>query len=354
MADIFKIDSHKLMYHVQRVSDWLNNKLIFPIYIEISPAGHCNHRCIFCSEDFMGYRKRYLDTKVLKEQLEQMGHLGVKSVMYAGEGEPFLHKNLADLIVHTKQSGIDVAITTNGVLMKPDISNRILEFTEWIKVSCNAGTPETYSKIHQTKPGDFDRVIANMEYAVNARKARGYKCTLGLQILLLPENNNEVERLAKTARDIGLDYLVVKPYTHHAKNAHEYEIEYNRYLHLADRLENINTDHFTTIFRIRAMQKWDYKQRNYERCLALPFWSYIDAGGNVWGCSAHLQDDRFVYGNINSQSFKDIWEGDKRLQSLRWVDAELDINSCKLNCRMDEINYYLWELKNPPEHVNFI
>jgi MoaA/NifB/PqqE/SkfB family radical SAM enzyme len=354
MADKFRIDSHKLMYHVQRVSDWLDHKPIYPIYIEISPAGICNHRCIFCSEDFMGYEKRYLDTAVLKERLQEMGRLGVKSIMYAGEGEPFLHKDFADLVVHTKKSGIDIAITTNGVLMKPAVSDKILDVTEWIKVSCNAGTPETYSKIHQTKPGDFDRVMANLEYAVNAKNTRGLRCTLGMQILLLPENDTEVELLAKTAKDIGLDYLVVKPYTHHAQNIHKYEIEYNRYRHLADRLEKLNTEHFNVTLRLRAMQKWDAKQRTYNRCRALPFWSYIDAGGNVWGCSAHLQDDRFIYGNIHSQSFKDIWEGEKRLQSLRWVEAELDIKTCKLNCRMDEINRYLWELKNPPDHVNFI
>lgn len=354
MTDKFRIDSHKLMFHVKRVSDWLDHKLIYPIYIEISPAGICNHRCIFCSEDFMGYQKRYLDTGMLKERVQEMGRLGVKSIMYAGEGEPFLHKDLADLIVHTQKSGVDIAITTNGVLMKPAVSDKILALTEWIKVSCNAGTPETYSQIHQTKAGDFDRVMANLEYAVNARNSRGHRCTLGMQILLLPENDTEVELLAKSAKDIGLDYFVVKPYTHHAKNIHKYDIEYSRYRRLADRLEKLNTEDFNITLRARAMQKWDSKERTYHRCRALPFWSYIDAGGNVWGCSAHLQDDRFIYGNIYSQSFKDIWEGEKRLQSVRWVEAELDIKSCKLNCRMDEINRYLWDLKNPPEHVNFI
>jgi radical SAM protein with 4Fe4S-binding SPASM domain len=354
MTDKFKMDSHKLMYHVERVADWLNKKNIYPIYVEISPTGACNHRCTFCSEDFMGYQKRRLDTEILKMRLEEMGGLGVKSIMYAGEGEPFLHKDFTDLVIHTKQSGIDIAITTNGVLMTPATSDKILGATEWIKVSCNAGTPETYSKLHQARSGDFDRVIANMKYAVDARRVGGYKCTLGMQILLLPENKNEVEQLAKTARDIGLDYLVVKPYTHHVKNVHKYEIEYHRYQHLSDRLETINTNHFQTIFRIRAMEKWDSKQRNYETCLALPFWSYIDAGGNVWGCSAYLQDNRFLYGNIHSHTFKKIWEGEKRLQSLRWVDSDLDIKGCKVNCRMDEVNRYLWELKNLPEHVNFI
>jgi hypothetical protein len=28
--------------------------------------------------------------------------------------------------------------------------------------------------------------------------------------------------------------------------------------------------------------------------------------------------------------------------------------SCRENCRLDSINRYLFSLKNPPEHVNFI
>ena len=31
-----------------------------------------------------------------------------------------------------------------------------------------------------------------------------------------------------------------------------------------------------------------------------------------------------------------------------------NINNCRKACRLDEINKYLWMLKNPPEHVNFI
>jgi radical SAM protein with 4Fe4S-binding SPASM domain len=102
------------------------------------------------------------------------------------------------------------------------------------------------------------------------------------------------------------------------------------------------------------MKKWDNNHRNYERCLSLPFWSYIDAGGNVWGCSIYLGDDRFKYGNIYEKTFKDIWEGEERQNSLRWAAETLDVTQCRVNCRMDEINRYLWDLKSPPEHVNFI
>ena len=354
--DKYRIDSHKLVYHVSRVNDWLNGKTIYPVYMEISPSGACNHRCTFCGLDFMEYQSRFLDTGLLKERLSEMGKLGLKSVMYSGEGEPFLHKEMSDLILHTKESSIDIALTTNGVLLNESIAEKILGYVEWVKVSISAATKETYWKIHRIKANDFDRVIQNMTMAAKINDKNGYKCVLGMQILLLPENSHEVLDLAKLARDIGMSYLVIKPYSQHTQSKTNLykEIKYEDYMHLEDKLREFNNDHFSVIFRVNSMKKWDEGKRNYERCFALPFWSYIDSGGNVWGCSVYLGDQRFLYGNIYKNSFKEIWEGQERKKSLRWVEEDLDVSHCRVNCRMDEINRYLWELKDPPDHVNFI
>jgi GTP 3',8-cyclase len=354
--DKYRIDSHKLIYHVPRVNDWLNGEITYPIYMEISPSGACNHRCTYCALDFMEYQQRYLNINILKERLTEMGELGLKSVMYAGEGEPFLHKDIAGIIKHTKKSGIDVSITTNGVLLNELLADEILADIEWIKVSINGANKDTYAKIHRSKPDDFEAVIKNMKYAVKRRSENGYKCALGMQLLLIPENQHEAEPLAELARDIGMDYLVIKPYSQHplSKTDRYKSIKYSEYTNLADMLAKFNTSEFSVIFRMQTMKKWDDAGRNYKRCVALPFWSYIDAGGNVWGCSVYLGDDRFYYGNINESRFQEIWEGERRLKSLSWVEHEFDASQCRINCRMDEINRYLWELKHPAAHVNFI
>lgn len=354
--DKYRIDSHKLIYHIPRVSDWLDSKLIYPIYMEVSPSGACNHRCTYCALDFIEYQRRFLDTALIKERLAELGRLGLKSIMYAGEGEPFLHRDMVEIISHTSKSGIDAAVATNGVLFEKEIAERILGCTEWIKVSINGATADTYAKIHRCNPDDFDRVIENLSYAVKTRENNGYPCTLGMQLLLLPENHHEAVSLAELARELGLDYLVVKPYSQHpqSKTTKYSSITYADFEYLAEELERLRTDDFDIIFRINTMNKWDRQQRQYPHCLALPFWSYIDAGGNVWGCSVYLGDQRFYYGNIYEQSFEEIWEGSQRQQSLGWVEEKLDVSQCRVNCRMDEINQYLWELRCPPAHVNFV
>lgn len=354
MKDRFRIDSHKLMFHVKRVADWLDKKMIYPVYMEISPCGACNHRCSFCSVDFMGYKKTFLDTELLKKRISELSYLGLKSIMFAGEGEPLLHRELSTIICHTKNSGIDVAITTNGVLLKPSLTEHIIGSVEWIKISMNAGTPETYAKIHGTKPGDFDKVLSNIEYAASKKGQNDHHCTIGVQILLIPENYNEVEILAEKVRDAGADYLVVKPYTHHYKNAHDMEIKYQDYEPLDVKLKIFTNDNFDVVFRANAMKSWDGKTHDFSKCVCLPFWSYIDSQGNVWGCSAHLLEEEFNYGSIMHHTFREIWEGKRRCESLNWVESSLDIRTCKLNCRMGQVNRYLTQLIDLPEHVNFI
>ena len=354
--DKYHIDNHKLHFHIDRVYDWMHGENIYPVYMEVSPAGMCNHRCVFCGLDFVGYQPRYLNKNLMEVRLFEMGDLGLKSIMLSGEGEPFLHKDITGIIESSNIAGIDVAVTTNGVLMRPEIMERTLDKIKWIKVSCNAGSAETYSRVHRTDEKDFQKVIENLKACVNMQDGIDEKCTLGIQILLLPENSHEIELLASIAHDIGLNYIVVKPYSHHpqSKTDRFKLISYKNYLSLSEKLERFNSEQFHVIFRTKTMQKWDDKKISYDRCLAFPFWSYLDAGGNIWGCSIYLNDDRFLYGNIYEHSFQEIWEGEKRMKSLEWCADNLDPHECRINCRMDEINRYLWNLKNPSEHVNFI
>ena len=57
----FVLDSHKLHYHFERVAEYAKNGDCYPIYMEVSPVGLCNHRCVFCAYDYINYPNRKLD-----------------------------------------------------------------------------------------------------------------------------------------------------------------------------------------------------------------------------------------------------------------------------------------------------
>ena len=350
----FRIDSHKLTFHPDRVAQWRaaqtweEAKTLYPLYVEISPCGACNHRCTFCAVDYIGYKPVMIGNYILGRVISEMGACGVKSIMFGGEGEPLLHKGMDLAVSAVKQAGMDAAFTTNGTLL--DHLETVSECT-WIKVSMNAGTAATYEKIHRTKASDFDRVWKNIRSAAT----RKGNCTLGVQTVLLPENRPEVFLLAHLAKDAGADYLAVKPYSQHKYSiTRQYEgVKYDDNLNLAQALATLNDDHFHVEFRTEAMRQQE-EPIHYEKCHATPnFWAYIMASGDIYSCSAYLLDERFLLGNIKSEHFADIWQGEKRKKNWDFVRDTLDIRECRLNCRMDKVNRYLDDF-GKVEHVNFI
>lgn len=363
MNDKYAIDSHKLSFHPIRVAQWLEAKnewgklkKIYPLYVEISPVGACNHRCTFCAVDYIGYQNIRWETNLLKDRLSEMSKLGVKSVMFAGEGEPLLHKELDDILEHCSTVGIDSSITTNFTLLNEKNVHKIFKNASWVKISINAGTKESYAKIHRTKESDFLKVLENMKLAVKTKKENNLKCTLGAQMLLLPENKDEAIVLAKTVKEIGLDYLVIKPYSQHlfSETKTYKDIDYKPMLDLEKELEKLNDENFNVVFRSNTMKKLE-SGHCYEKCYSTPyFWAHLMANGDLYGCSAYLQQSKFCYGNLKESSFKDTWESERRKKSISYVKDKLDISGCRANCRMDEVNGYLWRLKHPNEHDNFI
>ena len=346
--DKYRIDSHKLHLHPERVTQWMNAKTwdeakkVYPIYWEITTSAACNHRCTFCSVDAIGYPAILMDEVVLCGQMEKAKDLGVKSVMFGGTGEPLLHKHISDITGYAVNRGLDVAFTTNGVLLhKLDC----IELCQWVKVSLNAGTAESYAAIHKTDEKDWDIVWRNIRDAV---KRKG-NCAVGVQCVVLPENYLDMGNLARLSLDAGADYLVLKPYSQGTFSIVKREVDYKA---MEAYLSQIAHDFPHVILREEAI-KQESEGHHYDRCRATPnFWTYSMADGRVFSCSAHLLDDRFCIGNLNHNTFQEIWEGEGRRKNWELM-KKFDIKQCRKNCRMNGDNQYLYEIEHAP-HKNFI
>jgi len=347
----FNIDGHKMMRHLERVADWQAGGNIFPLYVEISPVGHCNHRCSFCAVDYLGYINRAIDTDVLTTALTDMARVGVKSVMFAGEGEPLLHDDINEIIRHAHCAGLDVALTTNGSKMGDAFRCTAMEYCSWIKVSVNAGDASTYHKVHGCLAMEWGRVWNNIEAAVRHRDKHKFNTTIGVQAVLLPENAHTLASLARKCREVGVDYLVIKPFSQQARSLNTdyndivYKQCYDKYLNALNMYANSK---FEIITRSASMDSWDERQHTYKRCLSVPhFWAYIMSDGNIYTCSAFLGDERFVVGNIRTNFFGNLWKHRK-------IECPADISECRVNCRMNKVNQFLWDAVTPIEHENFI
>lgn len=353
MAENIRMDSHKLIYHPGRVADWLNGKNIYPIEIEISPSGACNHRCIFCALDYMGYKPNFLKKDVILPTVKQMHAKGLKSVICAGEGEPLLNRDFPEIANAMKGYGLDVAMSTNGVLLTKEISSECLQAFTWIRFSVASMQESSYQSIQQGVEGDLDKVCENIQEAVKIKKDNGLHTTLGVQCLLIPQNIGQILEMAEKLRELGVDYFTVKPYMAHTMTNNSFNVDYSAMGELERELKQYETENYQIYFRIHAMEKMK-KCKTYSKCYALPFMVHIDAKGNVWPCVELINKDGFSYGNIYQNTFHEIWNSEQRRSVIDKVN-QMDLNiQCGESCRLDEMNRYLQELKQPGGHVNFI
>lgn len=353
MTENIRMDSHKLIYHPQAVADWLRTGDSYPVEIEISPSGACNHRCIFCAVDYVGYHSDFLRKDIILRDIAFLAGHGLKSVICSGEGEPLLNKDLPDIVNNIKTLGIDVAMSSNAVLLTEEVVRECLSAFTWVRFSVASTNPESYLHIQRGRPQDLDLVLRNIDYAVQYKRERKIKTTIGVQCLLIRDNLPQVVEQAKNLRNIGVDYFTVKPYSQHLHSQNHLAVDYSELQALEKELKACETDSFRIYYRANAMQKM-HKAKPYAKCLGLPFMTHIDAKGNVWPCIAHLGVKGMNYGNIYEQTFEEIWHSEQRRKTIQRIN-DADINAiCRDACRLDEINKYLNELKHPGEHVNFI
>lgn len=349
-----KIDSHKLMSHPKRVADWLDGKNIYPISMEISPSSACNHRCVFCSFDYLGYKPVFLDCNMMLENLKEIKTKGLKSVVLAGQGEPLLNPATPVLVKEMKAIDLDVAMSTNGVYFTEAFSEKYLKYFTWVRFSVNAGSAFTHQLVHKGKSNDYEAIIKHIAHAVKVKQEQKLMTTLGVQTLMIEENASEIIDLALQLKGVGVDYFTVKPYFQHPSSINSSQSHFDEKWseHLSQELSKIADSSYQIYFRSNALKKVN-KKKSYDVCRALPFWACVDAEGNVWSCLSHIGNKEYLYGNLYEKSFVEIWEGQQRMDVLARID-KMGVGHCQEACRLDEMNMYLQDICHPSGHVNFI
>lgn len=347
-----ELENHKLKWHLDRVAQWLSGDPVVPVTAEISPDSRCNHRCRMCGYEYLGHKRGRMPEAVLLKAARELPAAGVRGLVFAGDGEPFMNRATIPAMVAARKAGADVAASTNGALLTEKDFPAIAENLTWVRFSVNGGTPEAYAEVHRCGPETFEQVLSGIRGLVDEKERRGADLTVGVQLVLLPENIDTVENLAKRVRETGADYYVMKPFYHHAENPYgrDFTMDYgNR----RDTLENVEThsrDGFTAKMRWNTVAS---TQRTYTRCIGWPFFIYVRTDGKVLPCLARHGEDRLVIGDLSEADFLKIWESDRK-KEVAEVMAGIDVSECQPNCRHHAINRFLWEITHPGTHSSFV
>jgi radical SAM protein with 4Fe4S-binding SPASM domain len=352
MAELF-LDGSKLMHHLPRVNRWRKGERIAPVHVEISPTSGCNQRCSLCYVDYLGHKAGLLKEEILVRLADEFAQVGVKSVLLAGEGEPTVNQGIVPMIQKAARQGVDMAINSNAVLLKKEMSQAILPHLTWARFTFQAGTPELYRQIHKGGPRDYERAVANVSEAVRIKREGKLAVTLGIQQILINENYRDVLNTAKLAKELGVDYYVVKRFSKHPKNDYDVpEDLYKKSLDLFEECQKLSDERFQVIVRWKNFT--EDCNRTYRKCIGIPFITQILADGGVYPCSQFFKDPGFCFGNLHEKSFKEIIFGDQAQAVAKKIENEVDVTQCISYCRHHSTNMFLSKLQEEPEHVNFI
>jgi len=349
-------DGHKLFLYPKEVLRILEGDMDNSLLqTEVGVTNSCNHRCNYCTLDWVDRVGDFIGREALLNSLEDMAGMGVKAIYFAGEGEPLLHKSFPDFVKRSHELGMGVSMSTNGALLSEDLSKRILPYLNWIRIGLDAATPETYSLIHGARKEDFQKTLNNIIYTAKIKKEGNLNVDIGVQSLLLPENLNEIRDLTRIIKETGVDNIQIKPFAQQpfAKQRQSIVDYTNQDLKdLKKDVEGFGDKSFTVVYREKSMERTTL-DKEYSSCLGLSFWTLIDAKGNVVPCNLFYDKPKYSFGNIHQQSFKEIWRGDKRKEVLKKLKGNEGI--CKdYTCRPDLFNRYMWRLKNPEKNDCFI
>lgn len=364
------LDGHKLSWHKDRVDAWLRGERIAPITIDMALTRACNFNCVYCYGQLQANDEKRMTKDVIYRFLDDAAEIGVKGVSLMSDGESMCSPYFYDTILYGKKQGLDMAVATNGAILKEERLKEILSAITWFRFNISAGEPKKFAEIHGCKERDFYEVTKRIKESVKIKKELGLDVTIGTQMVLLPEFKDQVIPLTKLGKELGVDYLVIK----HCSDDEDSSlgVDYEGYFKkdLIKTIEEAEA-HSTSDYFVKA--KWSkilsHGERKYAQCYGPPFLIQFSGSGLVAPCGFLFNEKykRFHIGNIAEQSFKDIWKSERYWEVMNYISSK-KFNAhkdCGTLCCHHKINEYLWDLKRgdikleeptgePPQHINFI
>jgi sulfatase maturation enzyme AslB (radical SAM superfamily) len=158
---------------------------LLPIRINVEIDGRCNLACSICPYKPSVRRNVYMPLETVARLLEQIKEFGsvvpidTSTTYLHVAGEPLLHPQLPEVIRAFNKAGIVPALSTNGVLLTPEVVDSLTDVQLWWLLICvDTLDKELYSRIRVG--GSFETVIANIDYAL----AAGLSVPISVQLLV--------------------------------------------------------------------------------------------------------------------------------------------------------------------------
>ncbi len=170
----------------------------------------CNLSCSYCRETTFRASSEELtvihdiDANVFSAALE-----GTERIILLGEGDPFaspFYREKLQRYAWARHPKLRIKIQTNGLLLTPSMwasMGASHGAVDWISVSVDAATPETY---HLNRKGDFGLLVENLEF-IAGLFADGEIRHFHINFLVQANNFREIPGFARLGKRLGCDLI---------------------------------------------------------------------------------------------------------------------------------------------------
>lgn len=363
------LDGTKIAWHQDRIRAWERGERIAPITIDMALTRACNYACHYCYAMLQENDRQVINRDVILNFLEDCADIGVKGISFVSDGESTISPVFMDACRRGHELGLSMAVGTNGFVLNRRKLEEILPHLTYIRINISAGERQRYAEIMGVKESWFDRVVQNIRDMVEIKQRMGLPVTIGLQMVLMPQYEDQIMPLAELGKELRPDYLVIK---HCSDNEDgDLGVNYGGYSRLYDRLhaaEALSDEQY------KVQVKWSKIEaegkRTYQRCYGAPFMIQISGSGLVAPCGMLFNEryKKFHIGNICEERFGDLWRSDRYWEVMNYI-AGPDFNAqrmCGSLCLQHKVNEFLdGYMKgqtalpdlaglNPPIHLDFV
>ncbi len=351
----------KILHFDSKLRDILDGTLSPPLHIRLKPTNKCNHNCYYCC-----YRNKDLylnqlfneNDEIPKDKMrkivEGLRQMRVKAVTFSGGGEPLCYPYILETAANLINSGIKIAVLTNGSLLKGKITEALGKEIAWIRVSMDALDPQMYAKNRRVSLREFDIVCNNIN---NFAKNKSKQCQLGINFVVTQENHCDVYEFLKLMKKIGVDHVKISE----AIVSTEKEKNKNYYFSFLDSVKkqisrglvDLASDSFTIVDKFNNFENKDScYEKKYNHCLFIQCLSVIGADMNVYNCQDKAYTKNGKIGSIKDKSFQELWSSEQTKEKLLNLNPSID---CNHHCTQHSKNQILFNYFNVNKaHLEFV
>ena len=184
-----------------------------PPHLGVDLHGACNVKppCVYCDWDGVKEEEGDLvDAPFTRETLEAWGPFfdNAESLINCGIGEPFMMKNLDELLDVFARRGKVLEMATNGQILPDRIIEKLVGRDVRLTVSLDAATPETYARLRNDA---LPKILDNLRRLIAAKGGKGRNPKVWLNFMPMKANAHELEAFVELCADLDVDLMILRP-----------------------------------------------------------------------------------------------------------------------------------------------